>query len=58
MSNTSSTVDRTDLRLGQSPYLFMVYNVSIYFDGVTVKTGNIQKQNGKCNIMVDLAYCK
>ena len=29
MSNNSSTVDRTDLRLGQSPYLFMVYNVSI-----------------------------
>ena len=29
MSNNSSMVDRTDLRLGQSPYLFMVYNVSI-----------------------------
>ena len=29
MSNNSSAVDRTDLRLGQSPYLFMVYNVSI-----------------------------
>ena len=29
MSNNSSTEDRTDLRLGQSPYLFMVYNVSI-----------------------------
>ena len=31
MSNNSSTVDRTDLRLGQSPYLFMVYNVSIFW---------------------------
>ena len=29
MSNNSSTVDRTDLRLGQSPYLFRVYTVSI-----------------------------
>ena len=29
MSNNSSTEDRIDLRLGQSPYLFMVYNVSI-----------------------------
>ena len=29
MSNNSSTEDRTELRLGQSPYLFMVYNVSI-----------------------------
>ena len=29
MSNNSSTEDSTDLRLGQSPYLFMVYNVSI-----------------------------
>ena len=29
MSNNSSTVNRTDLRLGQSPYLFIVYNVSI-----------------------------
>ena len=29
MSNNSSTVDCTDLRLGQSPYLFMVYYVSI-----------------------------
>ena len=29
MSNNSSTENRTDLRLGQSPYLFIVYNVSI-----------------------------
>ena len=52
ISNNSSTEYRTDLRLGQSPYLFMVYNVSIswlhsvewvfdfYFDGMTVKTSN------------------
>ena len=39
MSNNSSTGDRTDLRLGQSPYLFMVFD--FYFDGVTVKTGNM-----------------
>ena len=29
MSNNSSTEYRTDLRLGQSPYLFIIYNVSI-----------------------------
>ena len=29
MPNNSSTENRTDLRLGQSPYLFIVYNVSI-----------------------------
>ena len=29
MSNNSSTEYRTDLRLGQSPYLFIVYSVSI-----------------------------
>ena len=29
MSNNSNTENRTDLRLGQSPYLFIVYNVSI-----------------------------
>ena len=29
MSNNSSTENRTDLRLGQSPYLFIVYNMSI-----------------------------
>ena len=50
MSNNSRTEYRTDLMLGQSPYLFIVYNVQIsslhsvdgffYFDGVTVKTGN------------------
>ena len=52
MSNNSSTEYRIDLRLGQSPYLFissivcnfldlihrMVFD--FYFDGVTVKTGN------------------
>ena len=27
MSNNSSTEYRTDLRLGQSPYLFIVYSV-------------------------------
>ena len=29
MSNNSSTEYRTDLRLGQSPYIFIDYNVSI-----------------------------
>ena len=29
MLNNSSTENRTDLRLGQSPYLFIAYNVSI-----------------------------
>ena len=29
MSNNSSTEDRTDLRLGQNPNLFMVYNLPI-----------------------------
>ena len=29
MSNNASTEYRTDLRLGQSPYLFIVHNVSI-----------------------------
>ena len=28
-NNSSSTENRTDLRLGESPYLFIVYNVSI-----------------------------
>ena len=36
MSNNLSTENHTDLRLGQSPYLFILF----YFDGVTVKTGN------------------
>ena len=66
MSNNSSTEYRTDLRLGQSPYLFissivcnfldlihrMVFD--FYFDGVTVKTGN-------CVTMVaarsNIVYC-
>ena len=41
MSNNSTTEYRTDMRLGKSPYLFIVVFIfEFYFDGVTVKTGN------------------
>ena len=51
MSNNSSTEYHTDLRIRQCPYLFMVYNVSIFLTSFiewlsifilieTVKTSN------------------
>ena len=63
LSNNSSTECRTDLTLGQMPYLFILYTMSIswvhlwngfhfFFNGVTVKTDNKVEFNSlpKCSI--------